>query len=89
MGSGIQITVKSNEFSLAMTMCRNGFHNGVMTYVLLISESTIHIIFVAWVVFMEAIFSCLNIKPGGRFLTYSMPEVFNKTGHSLTVIIIP
>ena len=70
-----------------MTVCRNGFHNGVMTYMLHICESTINKIFVAWVVFMEAIFSCLNFKPDDRFLTYSIPDVFNKTGHGLTVII--
>ena len=44
-----------------------------------IGESTIHRIFVSWVVFMEAIFSCLNFKPDDRFLPYSMPEVLNKT----------
>ena len=38
---------------------------------------------------MEAIFSCLlNLKPVDGFLVYSMPEVFNKTGHDLTDIII-
>ena len=37
---------------------------------------------------MEAIFSYLNLKHDGGFLPYSMPEGFNKTGHSLTDIII-
>ena len=59
-----------------------------MASILKIGESTIHGIFLAWVVFMEAIFSCLNLKPEDIFLPYSMPEVFNKTGHGLTVIII-
>ena len=36
--------------------------------------------------FMEAILSCLNLKPVDRFLTYSMPEVFNKIEPGLTVI---
>ena len=45
-------------------------------------------IFAAWVVFMKAIFLCLNLKFDEGLLPYSMPEVFNKTGHGLTDIII-
>ena len=41
----------------------------------------------AWVVSMEVIFSCLNLKHDG-FLPYSMPKVFNKTGNGLSGIII-
>ena len=85
MGSGIQTTVKANELSSVMTVCVNGFHNDVMACMLQIDESTIHIIFVALVVSMEAIFSCLNLNDG--FLPYSMPKVFNKTGRGLTDII--
>ena len=47
----------------------------------------IHIIFVAWVVFVKATFSCLNLKPDDGFLPYNMPELFNKTGYGLTNII--
>ena len=32
--SGIQTTVKPNKILSVMTMCRHGFHNGVMVYVL-------------------------------------------------------
>ena len=45
-------------------------------------------IFVAWVVFVKAIFSCSDLKLDNGFLPYSMPEVFNKTGHGLTGIVI-
>ena len=57
-----------------------------MAYMLQIRESTIHRIFVVWAVFMEAIFSCLNLKSDDGFLGYIMAEVFNKTGHGLTDI---
>ena len=43
--------------------------------------------FVAWVVFVKAIFSCLNLKPDDGFLRYNMSELF-KTGHGLTGIVI-
>ena len=45
-----------------------------------IGESAIHRIFVTWVVFIEAIFSALNLKSDDGFLPYSMPEAFNKAG---------
>ena len=59
MGSGIQAIVKANELSSIMTLCRHGFHIGVIAYMLQVSESTIHRIFVVWVVFIEAMFQCI------------------------------
>ena len=41
-----------------------------------------------WVVFLKALFSCLDLKPDDGFLPYTMPELFNKTGHGLTDIVI-
>ena len=38
--------------------------------------------------FMETISLCLNLKSDDEFLPYSVPEVFNKTEHELTGIII-
>ena len=52
-----------------------------------IGESTIHRILVPWLVFMEASFLRLNLKPDDGVLPYSMLEVFNKTGHGLLDII--
>ena len=44
---------------------------------------------VSWhTVFVKAIFSCLNLKPDDGFLPYNMSDVFNKTGHGLTDIVI-
>ena len=40
------------------------------------------------VVFVKAIFSCLNLKSDDGFLLYNMLEVFNKTEYGLTNIII-
>ena len=76
MGSGIQTTVKANELSSVMTVCIHGFNSDVMTCMLQIGESTIHRTFVAWVVFMESIFSCLNLKADDEFLSFSTPEGF-------------
>ena len=37
---------------------------------------------------MEAIFSCLNLKPDDGFLPYRMSEVFGKIAHGPTDTII-
>ena len=50
--------------------------------------SAIHRIFVAQVAFAKAIFLCLNLKPDDGFLPYNIAELFNKTGHGLTGIVI-
>ena len=42
----------------------------------------------AGVVFVKAIFSCLTLKPDDDFLPYNMLELFNKTEHGLTDIVI-
>ena len=71
-----------------MTACIHGFNNGIMTYMLQFGWSTSHIIFVTGVVFVKAIFSCLNLKPDDGFLPCNMSELFSKTGHGLTDILI-
>ena len=77
-----------------MTVYIHGFHNDVMAYLLQFGWSAIHRIFVAWVVFVKAIFSCLNLKPDDGFFylatwfTLSYNELFNKIGHGLTDIVI-
>ena len=70
MGSGVQAIVKANELSSVMTVCRHGVQNGVMPYILKIEESTIRRIFVAWVAFIEAVISRLNLKPNDWFLPW-------------------
>ena len=75
MGSGIQAINKTNKLLSAMTACspkkkkkellpvmtetKNTFHNGAMTYMLHIHESTIHKILVACVVLTEAMLHTL------------------------------
>ena len=42
----------------------------------------------AWIVFLETIFNCIDLKPEAGFLLKQMPDIFMKTGHGLTVMII-
>ena len=87
-GNGVTILDKSTELLLVMTVCCHGLHNGVMAYILNIGESTMQRMFIAWVVFIEAIFSKINLRPDQRLLACNMPEIFIRTGHGLTGIVI-
>ena len=60
----------------------------VMAYMLQIGESTIHRIFVAWIAFIEVIFSYFTFRPDDGFLPNIIPEVFIKVKHDITDIII-
>ena len=42
----------------------------------------------AWLVFVKAIFSYLNLKPDDGFLIYNMLDVFNKARHGLIDTVI-
>ena len=60
-----------------------------MAFMLKVGESTIQHIFVGWIVFLETIFTCINLKPEAGFsLLKKMSDIFVKTGHGLTDMII-
>ena len=71
---------KASELLSVMTVRRHDFHDGVMAYILPVGDSTMYRIFFVWTVYMEAVFSYLNIKLDDTFLLHSMLEVFIKTG---------
>ena len=79
---------KPTELFAVLTICRHSLHQGVMTFMLKVGESTIQCIFVGWIVFLETIFTYINLKPEAGFLLKKMPDIFVKTGHGLTDMII-
>lgn len=56
--------------------CIRGFHNSLIIYMLQLGKSNMHKIFVAFVLFMQAILSQLNLKLDDRFLSCNITEVF-------------
>ena len=46
------------------------------------------LIFLGWIVFLETIFTHINLKPEAGFLLKKMPDVFVNTGQGLTDMII-
>ena len=44
--------------------------------------------FIACVVFMEAVFSKINLVPDEGILAYNMHEIIMRTGHEMTDLVI-
>ena len=80
-GTGQRIMDKETELLAVLTICRHSLGLGMLAYIVDLTPSTVHRIFVGWVVFLEAIFSQLDLKPDGGFLLNKMPEIFVRTGH--------
>ena len=61
---------KPTELFVVITICRHSLHQGVMAFMLKVGESTMQLIFVGWIVFLETIFTHTNlIKPEAGFFT--------------------
>ena len=71
-----------------MIVCRHRLHNGFIAYMLIIGKSTMQQIFAACVVFMEEVFSKITFRPVEGFLAYNMPEIFIRTWHWPTDIVM-
>ena len=87
-GSGERSLDKATEILSFLTICRHSLHLGVMSYILEVEKSTVHRIFVGWVVFLETCFSELDLKSVDGFLISKMPDTFVKTGQGQTDMVI-
>ena len=87
-GTGERCIDKATELLSVLTICRHSLHLGIMAYILNIGKSTIYRIFVGWIVFLETLFNELDLKPDDGFLLKKMPDIFVKTGHGLTDMVI-
>ena len=61
-GTGMRSLDKPTELFAVITICRHSLHQGVMAFMLKVGESTMQPIFVGWIVFLETIFSHVNLK---------------------------
>ena len=86
-GTGERSFDEGTELLTVLAICRHALVC-VMAYMLNVSKSTICRLFVAWVVFLETIFDSLDLKPDEGFLIKKMPEIFLKTGHGPTDLVI-
>ena len=53
-----------------------------------VSKSAVNRLFDTWMVFLETLFDEVDLHPDDGYLLKRMPEIFVKTGHSLTDMII-
>ena len=53
-----------------------------------LGKSTVYSIFVGWVVFSETLFIQLNLKPSEGYLLKRMSDIFVKTVHRMTNMVI-
>ena len=83
-GAGMRSLDKPKGLFAVITICRHSLHQGVMAFMLKVGESTMQLIFVGWIIFLETIFTHINLKPEDGFLLKKMPDIFVKTGHGLT-----
>ena len=79
---------KKTELISVLTICHHALHLGVMAHMLSVSESTVNRLFVAWIVFLETPFDEVDLHPDDGYLLKTMPEIFVKTGHGRTDMII-
>ena len=86
-GTGMRSLDKPTELFAVTTICRHSLHQGVMAFMLKVGESTMQLKFVGWIVFLETIFTHINLKPEAGFLLKKMPDMA-KTGQGLTDMII-
>ena len=86
-GAGMRSLDKPTELFAVITVCRHSLHQDVMAFMLK-EESTMQLISVGWIVFLETVFTHINLKPEAGFLLKKMPDIFVKTGHGLTDMII-
>ena len=87
-GTGQRTLDKETELLSFLTTCRHALHYGVMAFMLNVSDSTVNRIFLGWALFLDSLFNKLGLKPKTGFITNKMPDVFIKTGHGLTDMII-
>ena len=87
-GSGMHCLDKATELYSVLNLCRHSCDYQFMAYILKVSSSTIHRIFVGWILFLDTLLNQLSLKPTKGFLIQKMPEAFIKTGHGLTDVVI-
>ncbi|XP_065643043.1 uncharacterized protein LOC136074634 [Hydra vulgaris] len=87
-GTGTRFLEKKTELFSVLTLCRHALHLGVIGFMAGVSKSTIYRVFTGWVVFLDTIFSEINLKVESTYIFLMMPSVFKKTGHGETDIVV-
>ena len=67
-GNGTRTLDELTELLTYLTICRHSLHLGIMSFMLDLGRNTVYQIFVGWAVFLETLFSQLNLKLNEGYL---------------------
>ena len=76
------------QYLIVMMICRHGLDFKFAAYMTNVTAVTIGRIFNGWVVFLSTLFNQLDQRPHQKFLQKKMPEIFVKTGHGTTDLVL-
>ena len=76
------------QYLIVLMICRHGLDFRFVSYMCDVSETTIGRIFNGWIVFLAALFNQLDQRPDQKYLQQMMPEIFTRTGHGMTDLVL-
>ena len=79
---------KENELFCVLLMLRHGVEEGILSWIVSVSPSTMSRIFVAWITFGSAIFSKLSLAHPKELILRKLPKTFKDNGCEHCVLIL-
>ena len=87
-GTGYIRLEPATETLLVLTIYRPGLHQGIMGYIVGMSNATVQWILCGWVIFLATLFYEINLKLPSKYKLKEMPKIFVEAGHGSTVLVI-
>ena len=78
----------ATQYLIVMMVARHGLDFRFAAFMCNVSEQTIGRIYNGWVVFLATIFNQLDQRPDQLFMQKKMPEIFIRTGHGSTDLVL-
>ena len=75
-GTGHRRLEATTELLLVLTICRRGLHQGIMSYIVGMSNATVQRIFCGWVIFLATLFNEIGLKPPSGYKLKTMPKKY-------------
>ena len=76
------------QYLIVMMICRHGLDFKFVGYLTNVCNVTTGRIYNGWVIFLATIFNLLDTRADRKYLQQKMPEIFVKTGHGSTDLVI-
>ena len=73
------LLIKKTELLAVLTLCRHGLHQGIMSYILDTSKTTMQRVYIGWSIFLATLFNRHNLQVPAANLLKKMPKSFIKT----------